>query len=204
MRYVGKITTWKDDKGFGFITIPGRKDKIFVHINAFKNRSLRPTEGDSLTFEIKFDEQHRANATNVRYAHEKDKTKPVRDAKIGFSQIFAMAYCIVLLALLFLGKLPLSIVCAYLLLGVITFITYAVDKSAAQNNQWRTQESTLHIMSIMGGWLGALLAQKKLRHKSKKAEFQSVFWVTVILNCSAFGWLLTQGYFESWKNMIGF
>ncbi len=204
MRYAGKITTWKDDKGFGFIIIPGRKDKIFVHINAFKNRSLRPTEGESLTFEIKLDEQHRANATNVRYAHEKDKTKPFRDAKIGFSQMFAMTFSIVLLALLFLGKLPLSVVGVYLLLGVITFITYAVDKSAAQNNQWRTQESTLHIMSLMGGWLGALLAQKKLRHKSKKAEFQSVFWVTVILNCSAFGWLLTQGYFESWKNMIGF
>ncbi|MBC7750791.1 MAG: DUF1294 domain-containing protein, partial [Candidatus Saccharibacteria bacterium] len=161
-------------------------------------------EGDSLTFDIKLDEQHRANATNVRYAHEKDKTKPSRDAKIGFSQIFAMTYCIVLLALLFLGKLPLSVVCAYILLGVITFITYAFDKSAAQNNQWRTQESTLHIMSLMGGWLGALLAQKKLRHKSKKQEFQTVFWMTVTLNCGAFGWLLTQGHFEFFRRVIGF
>ncbi len=204
MRYVGKITTWKDDKGFGFITIPGRKDKIFVHINAFENRSFRPKEGDSLTFEINVDDQRRANAAKVRYANEKDKTKPSGNSNIGFSQIFAIAFGIVLLSLLTLGKIPFSVVCVYLILGVITFIVYAIDKSAAQNNQWRTQESTLHILSLMGGWLGALFAQNKLRHKSKKEEFQNVFWMTVLINCGAFGWLMTQGHFEYLRRVIGF
>lgn len=204
MRYVGKITTWKDDKGFGFITILGKKDKIFVHINAFENRLVRPSEGDSLTFEIKLDDQRRANATNVRYAHEKNKAKSSGNSKLGFSQIFAMTYCFVLLALLITGKIPFSVVLAYLVLGVITFIVYALDKYAAQNNQWRTQESTLHALSLMGGWLGALLAQSKLRHKSKKQEFQNVFWVTVILNCGAFGWLVTQGHFEYLRRVVGF
>jgi len=204
MRYVGRITTWKDDKGFGFITISGTKERVFVHISAFENRSLRPAEGDSLTFEIKLDEQHRANAANVRYSDEKNKIRPAENLPLSFSHFFATAYCIVLLALLILGKIPLSVLLVYLFLGAITFITYAIDKSAAQNNKWRTQESTLHIMSLMGGWLGALLAQKKLRHKSKKEEFQRIFWTTVVLNCGAFGWLLTQGYFESWQKIVGF
>ncbi len=204
MRYAGKITTWKDDKGFGFITIPGRKDKVFVHINAFENRSVRPAEGDSLTFEIKLDEQHRSNAEKVRYANKKDKTKPSGNTKLGFSQIFAMTYCMTLLSLVIMGKIPFSVLCVYFALGVITFIVYAFDKSAAQNNQWRTQESTLHILSLLGGWIGALLAQKKLRHKSKKQEFQMVYWITVISHCTAFGLLLIQGYFEYWEQIIGF
>lgn len=204
MRYVGKITTWKDDKGFGFITIHGRKNKIFVHINAFENPSFRPSEGDSLTFKIKVDEQNRSNAIKVRYANEKYKAKPSEHSTISFSQIFAITYCGILLSLLMNGKIPLSVVCAYLILGVITFIAYAIDKSAAQNNQWRTQESTLHILSLLGGWIGALFAQTKLRHKSKKQEFQTAYWMTVIAHCGVFGWLLTQGYFESWKQMIGF
>jgi len=37
----------------------------------------------------------------------------------------------------------------------------------------------------MGGWPGALIAQKTFRHKSKKREFQTVFWATVVLNCGA-------------------
>lgn len=204
MRYVGKITTWKDDQGFGFITIPGRKDKIFVHIKQFENRALRPTEGDSLTFEIKLDDQHRSSALHVRYAHEKAKTKASGHSTIGFSHIFALTYCGALCALFMIGKIPFSVVAAYIILGFITFIVYAFDKSAAQNNQWRTQESTLHILSLMGGWIGALLAQKKLRHKSKKEEFQHVFWMTVILNCGAFGWLVTQGHFEYLRRVIGF
>lgn len=204
MRYEGKIITWKDDKGFGFVTTDGTTDKIFVHINSFANRSRRPVEGDKLTFEITLDEQRRSNATNVRYANQKSKNNPSEEPKIGFSQIFAMAFCIVLLSLLSAGKIPLSVVGVYLTLGVITFITYAIDKSAAQNNEWRTKESTLHTMSLFGGWIGALLAQKKLRHKSTKKEFQTVFWMTVILNCGVFGWLMTQGHFEVLRRIVGF
>ena len=204
MRHTGKITTWKDDKGFGFITINGTQDKIFVHINAFSNRSRRPIEGDQLSFEITQDKQRLPNATKVKFANEKIKTKSSEKSVIGFSQIFAIAYCIILLSLLTLGKIPFSVVGAYLILGVITFIAYAIDKSAAQKNEWRTKESTLHFMSLIGGWLGALIAQQKLRHKSKKQEFQIVFWITIILNCGTFGWLLTQDHFEYWKSVIGF
>jgi uncharacterized membrane protein YsdA (DUF1294 family)/cold shock CspA family protein len=204
MRYTGKITKWKDDKGFGFITIKNSKDKIFVHINAFASRSRRPVEGDKLTFEVTQDKQGRPNATNLKYANEKIKTNSSVEQTISFSQIFAMAFCLILLSLLIVGKIPFSVVCAYLILGIITFIAYAIDKAAAQKNAWRTKESTLHVLSLLGGWLGALLAQKILRHKSKKEEFQIIFWTTVILNCSAFGLLFTQDYFEYLRRMIGF
>jgi len=67
-------------------------------------------------------------------------------------------------------------------LSVITFILYAVDKSAAIKNRQRLSERSLHIASLLGGWPGALLAQKLLRHKTQKQPFRSVFWLTVIVN----------------------
>ena len=79
----------------------------------------------------------------------------------------------------------------YITVSLFTFILYAVDKSAAKNNLWRTQESTLHFFSLAGGWPGAVIAQQTLRHKSKKQSFRAVFWVTVILNIGAFIWLHT-------------
>jgi uncharacterized membrane protein YsdA (DUF1294 family) len=65
---------------------------------------------------------------------------------------------------------------------VLTFVTYAYDKSAARKNNWRVSERTLHILSLVGGWIGALFAQRLLRHKTVKQPFQSIVWCTVALN----------------------
>jgi uncharacterized membrane protein YsdA (DUF1294 family) len=37
-----------------------------------------------------------------------------------------------------------------------------------------------------------LIAQQSLRHKSSKAAFRAIFWVTVLINCGAFVWLITE------------
>lgn len=73
----------------------------------------------------------------------------------------------------------------YLGFSVCTFLLYGWDKAAAQSGQWRIRESTLHFLSLLGGWPGALLAQKVFRHKSRKRSFKAVLWLTVTVNCSA-------------------
>ena len=54
----------------------------------------------------------------------------------------------------------------------------------------RTPENTLHLVAVFGGWPGALVAQDLFRHKSSKASFQVVFWLTVVVNCGALTWIL--------------
>ena len=93
----------------------------------------------------------------------------------------------------FVAKVPLIVVLAYGVMSIFSIALYAHDKSAASNNQWRTQESTLHFIALACGWPGALFAQAVFRHKSKKAEFQTVFWTTVIINCVALACLLATG-----------
>ncbi|MFT7517704.1 MAG: uncharacterized membrane protein YsdA (DUF1294 family) [Myxococcota bacterium] len=73
----------------------------------------------------------------------------------------------------------------YLAISLITFITYAIDKSAARKGSVRTPERTLHLLALAGGWPGALLAQKILRHKTQKKSFRAVFWLSVVINASA-------------------
>ena len=80
---------------------------------------------------------------------------------------------------------------------------YALDKSAAKNGKWRTPERTLHIMSLVGGWPGAIIAQQKLRHKSKKNSFRFVLWITVLLNCGAFTWLFTPNGATTLQSFLG-
>jgi uncharacterized membrane protein YsdA (DUF1294 family) len=72
----------------------------------------------------------------------------------------------------------------YLIASILTFSTYAWDKSAARAGRWRVPEKYLHFLSLAGGWPGALLAQRLLHHKSRKQPFRIIFWGSVALNCT--------------------
>lgn len=78
------------------------------------------------------------------------------------------------------------------LLNIITFVVYAADKKAAIQNQRRIPEKTLHLLSLLGGWIGAWIAQEKLRHKTQKQPFHMYFFLTILVNlllCGAIGFL---------------
>ncbi|MGI9874001.1 DUF1294 domain-containing protein [Vibrio chagasii] len=96
----------------------------------------------------------------------------------------------------------------YLVIGVVTFFVYAKDKRAAIHGNWRVPEKTLHIFSVAGGWLGALIAQDKLRHKTQKQPFRAIYWLTVVINVAAFVWTLTpsgQAMFGRWlTELVGY
>ena len=108
----------------------------------------------------------------------------------GAATLFVLpAFLVLYLTVSLLWKPPLWIAGVYAAASVITFVVYALDKSAARNGNWRTPESTLHGLAIACGWPGALLAQQLLRHKSAKAKFRATFWITVILNVAGFLWV---------------
>ena len=56
-------------------------------------------------------------------------------------------------------------------------------------------KSTLHLLSVLGGCLGACLAQVYLRHKSQKVSFRRVYYVTVLLNMALLVYLQQQAFF---------
>ena len=110
------------------------------------------------------------------------------------SIIFVSLFWIGLLTLVTIHKISPIIVGFYLLMGIITYIFYAVDKSAAIHNRWRISENTLHLLSLVGGWSGALLAQIILHHKSSKESFQVIYWITVFLNLVALGYFVMNNF----------
>ncbi|MEO9079673.1 MAG: DUF1294 domain-containing protein [Rhodanobacter sp.] len=83
------------------------------------------------------------------------------------------------------GRLPWWVIPALTILSVVTFLIYRNDKRAAVRHEQRTPENTLHVLALFGGWPGAWMAQKYLRHKSSKSSFQQVFWITVAINACA-------------------
>ena len=90
------------------------------------------------------------------------------------------------------AMLPQQVLAYYLALSLLTFLTYAVDKSAARNGTWRVPEAKLQLLALIGGWPGAVCAQQWLRHKSTKQPFGIVLWLMVLLNGLAFSGLFTD------------
>ncbi|MHB1116849.1 DUF1294 domain-containing protein [Sideroxydans sp.] len=202
MRYQGKITNWKDDKGFGFISPNGGGNQVFVHIKSFSNRQRRPVGDELVTYELKVDAKGRAQAENVAFVGERAQPSSSPERR-NTSLVLAAAFIVFVSVSSLVGKLPPAVSLLYLLGSAVAFIAYAFDKSAAMNDRWRTPESTLHFYALVGGWPGALAAQSMLRHKSKKQSFQIVFWVTVLLNCSALAWLYSPAGSEVLRGLLG-
>jgi uncharacterized membrane protein YsdA (DUF1294 family) len=77
----------------------------------------------------------------------------------------------------------------YLVMSAICFCAYGFDKRAAIAGKQRISERTLWLLGLFCGWPGALLAQQFLRHKSSKASFRLVFFITVICNLVVVGFI---------------
>ena len=57
-------------------------------------------------------------------------------------------------------------------INTITFIVFGADKRKAIKNKWRTPESVLLGLSLMGGSAGGILGMYIFRHKTKKLVFR--------------------------------
>ncbi|EHK60657.1 DUF1294 domain-containing protein [Halomonas sp. GFAJ-1] len=77
----------------------------------------------------------------------------------------------------------------YVVVSVIAYTVYAVDKKAAIKKRQRVSEKSLHLLALAGGWPGAWFAQQRLRHKTQKTSFRLMFWMTVALNVGGL-WVL--------------
>jgi uncharacterized membrane protein YsdA (DUF1294 family)/cold shock CspA family protein len=203
MRYQGRITTWKDDKGFGFITPIGGGGQVFVHINSFSNRQRRPTEKVIVTYELSIDKKGRAQAARVAFVGETASRPSTPPGTSNFPLLFTVCFLFLVVAAVLGSKLPLAVLVIYLVASATTYFAYYFDKAAALKSHRRTPESTLHLFSLLGGWPGALIAQRWFRHKTAKGSFQIVFWITVILNCSALGWLFTPSGTRMFHSISG-
>lgn len=71
------------------------------------------------------------------------------------------------------------------IMGGVTWAIYALDKRRAIAREDRISEATLHALTLLGGWSGAFLAQRWLRHKSQERMFQASAWAGMLLQLIA-------------------
>ena len=204
----GTLTSWNDDRGFGFVTTDVGDRRVFVHISAFPRGAVRPVLGDSLSFDIETASDGRSVARHVtvapdfiaeRMSHAQPAPDPVsppqRSARqrllagrrpASFDYLAIIGFFLVYLFVSVVWPMPPWVLGVYLVTSLLSFIVYAADKKAATTGGWRISESSLLALGIVGGWPGAIVGQQLFRHKTRKPGFRSAFWGTVVLNVLAF------------------
>lgn len=196
MRRQGRIAKWNDERGFGFISPSEGGDSVFVHISSLPRSDRRPSVSEGVSYTLGFDAHGRPQASDVRFIvgpRSALRMRQILRSGIAVPIAFAMSFLIALAALAAIGWLEISWLALYYGASIITYCYYSRDKTAAQNAGRRTPESMLHLMSLVGGWPGALIAQELLRHKTRKPTFLVGYWFTVIVNCIGLAVIVAKG-----------
>jgi len=203
-RVTGTLTSWNDDRGFGFLTTSVGDRRVFVHISAFPRSSVRPLLGERVSFEIETASDGRSVARRVDGERMSQavaapaptpEPPPRRNAirrmlggrrPASFDYLAIVAFFLVYVAVSVAWPMPAWVLVVYLVTSILSFVVYAVDKRASTTGGWRISESSLLALGIIGGWPGAILGQQVFRHKTRKIGFRSAFWGTIVLNVLAF------------------
>lgn len=187
----GRIVDWNDDRGFGFIEAEGVRR--FFHISDVERSGLRPALGMRVRF-VPATSRDRPAAVAVelepggRPLATQPPPRPAtgRDGRLLAAGLFAVGIA----AGTALGRLPVAVAAFYLGMGIISLIAYWRDKRAAEKDTWRTPEATLHGIDLCGGIVGGLLAQRLLRHKTRKPDFVATTAGIATLHALALlGWI---------------
>lgn len=168
---------WEDEKGFGWVKSGDKR--VFVHIKEFERGQRRPLAGEEIRYIPGIDAKGRNCAKRVTFVKSGGRGR----GRVGVGALILLSGLLVLpgLAMLWLPVPWWMAASAMAVDSAITYGLYAVDKNRAVSGAWRVPESSLHLAELLGGWPGAFLAQRRLRHKCSKVSYQVVYWFIVLI-----------------------
>ena len=76
-----------------------------------------------------------------------------------------------------------------IVINVVTFLVYGIDKWKAKQGSWRISEATLLILAAIGGSIGALLGMKIWHHKTMHKKFKYGLPLILIIQIILIGYL---------------
>ena len=59
-----------------------------------------------------------------------------------------------------------------IVITIVTFLVYGIDKWKAKQGSWRISEASLLILAVIGGSIGALFGMKVWHHKTMPKKFK--------------------------------
>lgn len=79
-----------------------------------------------------------------------------------------------------------------IIINVLAFLVYGLDKQKAKRGAWRIPEATLLLLAAIGGSVGAFAGMQVFRHKTRHLKFTLGVPVIFLLQVAA-GYLVFRG-----------
>jgi uncharacterized membrane protein YsdA (DUF1294 family)/cold shock CspA family protein len=179
----GTVVMWKNERGYGFIRPDDGGDDVFFHVSTLPRNQRRPRVDDRVRYRVGV-RRGRRQATEARLTG-----LALSPISVGVASWFAASLALIVLVLLRWVRVPWPVL-GYAVMSAVAFVLHAVDKRRAGKGAQRLPERVLHALELLGGWPGALLAQRYYRHKTQKTSYQLVFWAIVAVHVGFWGWRL--------------
>lgn len=169
----GKIVIWNSARGFGWLECDG--ERFFVHLREFKGTDIIPEIGVEFPFTVGTDVQGRPCAKGVTACLVNGKVKLTGWLLLGALLVWPVV-----------GAFSLPVawwipIVQMIALSIVIYQLYIYDKRQAIHHGWRVPQTIMQLGELAGGWPGAYIAQKRLRHKSSKKSYQSIFWGIILI-----------------------
>ena len=79
-----------------------------------------------------------------------------------------------------------------IIVNIVSFILYGIDKYKAKRGKWRISEATLLMMAVIGGSIGAWVGMRLCHHKTMHKKFKYGIPIIIILQVVLAVYLLTN------------
>ena len=70
-----------------------------------------------------------------------------------------------------------------IIVNIVTFFAYGIDKIKAKKGSWRTPEAVLLLLAFIGGAAGALAGMLLFRHKTQHKKFTILVPMMLVVWC---------------------
>lgn len=74
-----------------------------------------------------------------------------------------------------------AVIFYFILINIVTFIMYGIDKLKARSRGWRVSELALLLPAVLGGCWGAGMAMLLFRHKTKHWSFRIIVSLSLLV-----------------------
>jgi len=85
-----------------------------------------------------------------------------------------------------------AILIYYLSINLILFLVMGYDKACAKRDRFRVPESSLFIISLLGGGIGGFCGMFLFRHKNKKPQFYIIYLISIVLHSALLYLIFTK------------
>ena len=79
-----------------------------------------------------------------------------------------------------------------LIINIVAFAAFGIDKFKAKKGQWRIPEATLLLLALLGGSIGSLAGMYFFHHKTKHKKFTILVPVFLILQICLLAYVLLK------------